>query len=440
MGVRAIPGLFLAAVLAASAAAGQEYFVAPDGDDADPGTLEKPLKSPVKAAARLQPGDSLVFRAGEYKCRMDGRVGLCPARSGEEKKPITFRTHRNEHVKIDCSGAEWGFSPNGWSWIVIDGFEITNPTGYAMKISAHHGRGEHTGSHITIRNCELHHTANETLFARDTPWLRIENCYTHDSKRSHGVYINRGCHNLVVRNVTSETNRGNSAIRINASGGGTKDALIERCVMRGCALASSFLGAINCTYRDNLLFNNGFDGPRGSGYREINMRNGKELGGKGTTCVNCLFENNTIVNLVPPGHKLDRLIHILPETRDCTFRNNILVVKGRPIFELQVFSGFAFENNCLWRIGGGEEVKGGGTLAGFCKAKGLKESGTISKDPMFVDIEKGDLHLKPGSPCLGAGLPRGEDGKPRDIGVYQRGEAFQLGCRLPWKKDGENGK
>ena len=420
-------------VLLATAAAGQEYFVATDGNDANPGTLEKPLKSPVKAAAKLMPGDTLTFRAGEYKCVTDGTLGIGPSRSGEEGKPITFRTHNNEPVKVDCAGSDWGFSPNGQSWIVIDGFEIVNKGGYAMKVSAQHHKGDVTGSHVTIRNCELHHTGNECLFAFKTPYLTIENCYVHDSARSHGVYINQGCHNLVVRNVTSEHNHGNSAIRINASGGGTRDALIERCIMRGCALASSFMGAINCTYRQNLLFNNGFDGPRGSGYREINMRNGDELGGKGTTCEGDLFENNTIVNLVPEGHKLDRLIHIMPQTKDCTWRNNILVVKGKPIFELEVFGGFAFENNCLFRIGGGEEVKGGGSLADFCKAKGLKESGTISKDPMFVDVEKGDLHLKDGSPCLGAGV-KDKDGKPRDIGAWQRGEDLQIGAKLPWKK------
>jgi hypothetical protein len=122
----------------------------------------------------------------------------------------------------------------------------------------------------------------------------------------------------------------------------------------------------------------------------------------------------------------------MPQTKNCTFRNNILVVKGVPVFTLDVFEGFAFESNCLYRIGGGEEVKGGGALIEFCKAKGLKESGNLSKEPMFEDIEKGDLRLKDGSPCLGAGVAK--DGKPRDIGAFQRGEEVRIGCRLPWKK------
>lgn len=407
------------------------WYVAPDGDDSGPGTFEKPWRNPIKAAGRLGPGDTLVFRAGEYRCNTDGVVGLGPSRSGEEGKPITFTTYNNEHVKIDCTGSDWGFTPNGWSWIVIEGFEITNPTHYGMKISKGHGE-EHYSDHVTIRDCEIHHTGGECIFALNATHLTIENCYVHDSGYSHGFYINKGCHNLLIRNVTSENNRGNSAIRINASGGGTRDGVIERCLMRGCALASSFLGAINCIYRENILFNNGFDGPRGSGHREIVMRNGDELGGKGTTCEGDLFENNTIVNLMPRGHKLNQLVHIMPQTRNCVFRNNIFVVRGVPIFTLDSFEGLVFENNCLYRIGGGEEVRGGGRLVDFCRDKGLKARGNISADPLFVDMEKGDFRLRDGSPCVGAGVPR--NGEACDIGAVQRSKEIQIGCRLPWKK------
>jgi len=302
----ALVGLGVGLLLAASAGA-QEYFVATDGADANPGTLEKPLKDPVKIAGKLMPGDILYFRAGEYKCCMNGTVGLAPSRSGEEGKPITFKNYQDEHVKVDCAGSDWGFCPNGWSWIVIDGFDITNKDGYAIKISANSGNGKQTGSHVTIRNCELHHTGNECLFAFETPHLLIENCHFHDSDHSHGVYINKGCHNVIIRNITSENNRGNSGTQINASGGGTRDGLVERCILRGNAQGYSLMGAINCTFRNNIVINNGFVGPRDSGYREVILWNGNELGGKGTVCEGDVFENNTIVNTVPEGHKMGQI-------------------------------------------------------------------------------------------------------------------------------------
>ena len=54
--------------------------------------------------------------------------------------------------------------------------------------------------------------------------------------------------------------------------------------------------------------------------------------------------------------------------------------------------------------------------------------GNINKDPLFVNASAGDLHLQPGSPCLGAGTPNGApatdlDGTPRpnppSMGAYE---------------------
>lgn len=429
--------VFVAAAIAAGFALGEDFYVAPDGDDANPGTLQKPFRDPVKAAAKLQPGDTLFFRAGEYKCRASGVVGLSPARSGENGKPITFRNYNNEHVKIDGGGSDWGFTPNGWSWIVIDGFEIVNGTHYGMKISKGHG-GEQFSDHVTVRNCEIHDTGMECIFAFSATHLTIENCHLHDSKGSHGLYINKGCHNAVVRNVTSENNRGNSGMQINAAGGGTTNALIERCLLRGNAQGLSLMGAIDCTFRNNVVFNDGFDGPRGSGWREVILWTYGENKAPGTICEGNVFENNTFVNLVPPGHKMNHLVHSKAGTKNCTFRNNIFVIRGKPVFTLESFDGFVFENNCLYTIGGGAQVDKNGSLSDFAKAKGLKESGTIGQDPLFADLEKGDFRLQDGSPCIDAGARTDSKnnigGKARDIGAYERGAEVEIGCKLPWKK------
>lgn len=417
-----------------------DYFVDPKGADGNKGSVEKPWKDPVKAAAKLQAGDTLYFRAGTYKCVMNGTVGLAPARSGAEGQPVTFKNFQDEHVIVDCSGSDWGFCPDGWSWITIDGFEILNSSGYAIKISANQNNGKQFGSHVTIRNCELHNTENEALFAYETPWLLIENVYTHDARRSHGIYINKGCHNVILRNITSMNNRGNSGTQINAAGGGTTNALVERCFLTGCAQGYSLMGVIDGTFRNNLIVNDGFNGPRESGYREVIMWTYAEKPGMtGTPCSGNLFENNTFVNLVPEGHKLSHLVHSKAGTKDCTFRNNIFVIRGKPVFTLESFAGFQFENNCLFRIGGGEEVTGGGSLVDFCKAKGLKESGTISKDPLFVDMAKGDFRLKDGSPCVDSGAKAAGTNKLAgagiDIGAFEKGAEIQIGCKLPWKKD-----
>ena len=425
--------LLTMATLLAGAGYAADYYVAPGGDDANPGTIEKPMKSPVKAARMLKPGDTLYFRAGTYRCKTDGIVGLAPPCDGEKDKPITLRSYNNEHVRLDVSGTDWGLTNAGYSWIVFDGFEVFGSRNNNMKLASKRGGGG-TGHHVTVRNCDFHGSGRENVFCHSTPYLLFENCRFHDSKRSHGLYLQVGCHNPVVRNCTSENNRGNSGIQFNATAeGGITNALVERCLLRGNAQGFSQMGVIDSVFRNNVVYNDGVDGPRGSGWRELIMWT---YGKNGTKCRGNLWENNTFVNTLPPGHKLNTIVRSKSGTSDITFRNNIFVVRGKPLFMLESFDGFVFENNCLYNIGGGGQVQGAGKLEAFAAAKGLKASGNVTGDPMFVDIDKGDLRLTEKSPCLNAGAKTAGggqiEGKAPDMGAFEHGAAVRVGCKLPW--------
>jgi parallel beta-helix repeat protein len=400
----------------------RDYYVATDGNDKNPGTLEKPLKNPVAAAAKLQPGDSLVFRAGTYRCSSSMHIALAPSRSGEKGKPITFRTHNNEHVRIDTVKKEHGVSNNGYSWIVFDGFEIFNGV---MNMRFGRGSGGY-GSHITVRNCLLRNSGREAnFFASDTPNITLENNIFQNASRSHGVYLAKNCHNAVIRNNTSINNRGNSGMQLR---GGVKNMVVERNILSGNAQGFSLsAGVFNSTFRNNVIYNNGFKGPRGSGWREIIFDPAGDN----------LIENNTFVNTMPNGHTIMNLVRSKPGSKNTIFRNNIFVAKGKPLFTLEGFEGFVFENNLLYNIGGGQQVNGKGKLVDFAKANGLKESGTITADPKFADLAKGDLRLAEGSPAIDAGAETESEakveGKARDIGAYEFGSDMVIGAQLPWK-------
>jgi parallel beta helix pectate lyase-like protein len=421
----------------AAPAAARDYVVAPNGNDANPGTLDKPMKSPVKAAKLLKAGDSLVFRGGEYKVRATRTYGLAPYASGTAGKPITFRNHDNAHVKLDLRGSDWGLTNNGYSYIVFDGLDITNKSHYGMKLSAASGRrgpgGKHIlGHHITVRNCEVHHTGGECIFSQGTEYLTIENNYLHHSGRSHGLYLAAGCHNPVIRNNTSMHNQGNSGTQLNgdANADGIKNAVVERNFLSLNAQGYSLMNVKDAVFRNNVLFNNGYNGTRGSGYREVILWSKRTE--KDALCRDVLFENNTLVNLVPAGHKMGNIFQVQSRTRNVTFRNNIIAIRRKGLFTFRLSvepKGLAFENNCLALIDGGKQVAKGGTLAEYCKTHKLKQSGNIVADPMFVDMAKGDLRLKKGSPCIGAGV------KGVDIGAMPYGRDIQIGCKLPWKKE-----
>jgi len=79
-------------------AEGREYYVATNGDDANPGTREQPLATIGKAAGMLQPGDTAVIRGGTY--RQTVRVTT----SGRKGKPIRFVAAKGE--KVILSGTE----------------------------------------------------------------------------------------------------------------------------------------------------------------------------------------------------------------------------------------------------------------------------------------------------------------------------------------------
>lgn len=73
------------------------WHVAPDGDDAHPGTAEAPLRTINAAAQKAQPGDTIIVHGGTY------REEVVPPRGGEEGKPITYLAAPGEQVFIKGS-------------------------------------------------------------------------------------------------------------------------------------------------------------------------------------------------------------------------------------------------------------------------------------------------------------------------------------------------
>ncbi|HEX8832590.1 MAG TPA: DUF1565 domain-containing protein, partial [Abditibacteriaceae bacterium] len=81
------------------------YYVAPQGNDAGPGTsLKAPLRTIQKAVDAAQPGDTILVRGGTY------RETVSTPRSGTATAPITIQNYRNEVVSVS------GLSPIAGNW------------------------------------------------------------------------------------------------------------------------------------------------------------------------------------------------------------------------------------------------------------------------------------------------------------------------------------
>ena len=72
------------------------YYADPSGNDGNPGTESEPIQSMREAATRALPGDTVLFRDGEYR-------GFCDTRSGDgadAKALVGHSDHRRQHFLL----------------------------------------------------------------------------------------------------------------------------------------------------------------------------------------------------------------------------------------------------------------------------------------------------------------------------------------------------
>ncbi len=91
-------GAIIAALSAHQPAVGATYYVAPKGNDANPGTEAQPWTL-RKAAASVQPEDTVRIKAGDYFEPSGWNV----TRAGTAKKPITYQAYGDGEVRITPS-------------------------------------------------------------------------------------------------------------------------------------------------------------------------------------------------------------------------------------------------------------------------------------------------------------------------------------------------
>jgi len=96
--------MFIAAWLLAGAGMAAEFHVSVGGNDANPGTLDKPFATLQAAADRMAAGDTCYVHAGVY------RQAVRLRKSGQEGRPIRFAAAQGERVILDGTDvlkAQW---------------------------------------------------------------------------------------------------------------------------------------------------------------------------------------------------------------------------------------------------------------------------------------------------------------------------------------------
>ena len=136
------------------------HFVSPGGDDAAPGSEDRPWRTLQVAIDRLVAGNILVVEDGAY-----APVTLNAA--GTPDQPITIRARNAGLAVIDAAGAKRavGDAGRGLAHVVLDGLLISD---------AEHGfnfSGDVTG--LTVRNCAIESCEHAFLSRRGSA-LRLE--------------------------------------------------------------------------------------------------------------------------------------------------------------------------------------------------------------------------------------------------------------------------
>jgi parallel beta-helix repeat protein len=132
------------------------YYVAPGGDDSNPGTELLPWKTLAKAASMATAGVTVFIRQGTYNEQ------LIPANSGTAEEPITFASYPGDTVTIDGTGME----PDNGSWyglLYIDGLRYIKISGLRFINSVTAGIAVKYSSYITIEKNYIESTDNSGM-------------------------------------------------------------------------------------------------------------------------------------------------------------------------------------------------------------------------------------------------------------------------------------
>jgi parallel beta-helix repeat protein len=383
--------LTLAAALlvpAAEAHAATALFVA-RGDhacsDTGPGSARKPFCSINKAASVATAGTTVSVSAGTYV------EEVVPANSGTSTAPITYTAAPGDEVLI--TGSVRGFTLRNKSWIVVNGFHITetSDSGIYLKNSSRitlsdnrvSGAGAPTDSSTTAQGIYLTGSTNVQV---------LNNVSDHNSDT--GIYVSTGCSGVLIRDNTSfhnfrEYTRAATGIDVRSP---------------------------DATVIDNLTYDNEDSGVQvyNGGHRAVVVNNvSYHNGDHGIDVLNStdtVVVSNTVYDNVTAGINLEGASGTAASSRG-TVRNNISVnngltsstTRGNIRVDASSTPGTTINYDLLNLSSPGTVITWGTTqytsLAAMRTATGQEAAG-IQGDPRWSDPTTGNFRLRSGSPAI----------------------------------------
>jgi hypothetical protein len=435
-------GLLLLALSSYSAGSvAANYYVAPWGNDANPGSNDRPWRTITRAANTVSAGDAAIIRGGTYYERVVAK------NSGGTGNYITYQAYPNETVTIDGSGIYvpyWAglFDVSQKSNIKIIGLRVVNSQQVGIfgqnpnniivsKCYTHNtvssGIGMHFGSNITVDGNEIvqaNTTGNqENLTLESIINFQVSNNHVHDGGYSsvggEGIDVKVNSRNgKVFGNRVHNLNR--EGIYLDSGPGWLTNVEVYNNTLYSNRTTGIQIGNEDGGYLENVrIYNNIAYNNEWSG---INVWGGGNWG-KSHGMKDVYIINNTIYKNGWTGWGTG-ITSDNTQSYNMVIRNNIVSQNTGLQIALQggIQPGrYIVENNLIDNSNRGWRLQGGGETLG---------SRVIQAVPNFVNAGAGNFRLQADSRAIRAGLNAATPGfdfayKSRytgynvDIGAFQ---------------------
>ncbi len=362
-----------------------EIRVAPSGDDQAAGTSEAPMRTMQAALDRAVAGDSVIVTKGIYL----ERVTL--NKSGVEGKRIVVTASPRRSVILE------GVLITG-SYITFQGFQITN--GFSTVV----------GEGIECKDGDCNELLDNYIFEVQRYGLE-----SHGRNRVIGNKIHKICQGLV------------------ASG---KGYLIENNEISRIYNYGYLDGDYARFFGDDAIWRGNYFHGNLPNERAGHPDGFQTFDDNGDHVKNILFERNIVGNTIAATMIQSWYSR---NSESLTFRNNVFfdmaqginagvpkcIVENNVFYNIRQYGiigpNVAQRNNIFYNC----KTASGSDYNLYYKVQQKKAGPTslVDVDPLFVDAEHGDFHLKPGSPAIDAGDPTSPvppgGGSRIDIGAFE---------------------
>ena len=454
----------------ASAGPGAVYYVAanePGASDVNNGLQptyqggeDGPWLTIQHAAGTMSAGDTTYVRTGTYY-----ESGILFANSGAPGAPITLASYESEEVILDGSTSRYESSgiqiTEGRGHYVIRGLAIRNMPRSGI---ASDGTTEAPYLDITIQDCSLYDNGLSGIRLAAVDGFVVENVEAYDNgyyglditrsddgalspangvvrgssfhhqtcEEGHGLGINQG-HDITVSDSTAYHN--------------TIHGFDVSDMPKGGELSHDVIVQGNFSYDNRVSgFSINSDSHHVVYRNNVAWRNGAAWAGHGSApgflcyegCWHVQWLNNVSLENSDAGFRVEDQFgtYATPGDSLLVFKNNIAYLNGRPEWEERpalAVSGTVWEivathNNWAGEPGRNAPVVGIGLVGDEGEVytaeqinSGAFQTGNISVDPQFVDLAAPDVYLRPGSPCIDAGVDVGLPylGSGPDMGAFE---------------------